>query len=99
MLRTLRTVQRFTPVPIEARIAGSTTTAANAAISTALIPPKPMLRRKVSGNSSRPESAAATVSAETATVLPAVSTVRRVASIESCPPASSSRKRPTISRP
>lgn len=79
----MRTLHRFTRVPRVARIAGSTITAATAAMSTALIPTTPMLRKKVNGKSSSPDIAAATVIAETATVLPAVRIVRRVASATS----------------
>ena len=49
------------------------------AISTAAMPPYPMLRRKPCGKISRLESAAATVSPENITVRPAVVIVRRIA--------------------
>ena len=59
------------------------------------MPPKPIDRRKVCGNSSSEASATATVRPEKATVRPAVAIVTRTASPVVRPPSSSSRKRLT----
>jgi hypothetical protein len=66
----------FTRVPSTASSAGSVTSAAVAASSATAAPPIPIENRKRCGNTSSDASAAATISAEKATVRPAVRRVR-----------------------
>jgi hypothetical protein len=76
-LRRMRSA--FTLGPRTASSAGSTVSAASMSTATVATPPKPIERRKSSGNSIRLVSASATVMPETATVRPAVATVRATA--------------------
>ena len=66
-----RTVQRFTPCPIAARMAGRTTTAPSAAGPTTAIPASANERRKYGSKTSSATRLAATVMAENSTVRPA----------------------------
>jgi hypothetical protein len=85
------------------RIAGSTVIAATIAITTAAMPPYPMLLRKTWGNTSRLDIDAATTSPENITVRPAVASVRAtacrgLAGSSGGSSASSSRNRLTMKR-
>jgi hypothetical protein len=94
-----RTDSESTFGPSIASSAGSSVRAATMATRTALIPPKPIDRRKTCGKISRPASAIATVTPETATVRPAVAMVRASAvSVSGCLRISS-RNRLTMNRP
>ncbi len=76
-----------------------TVSAATAAISTAEIPPYPIDLRNTCGNTSSPASDTATVTAENATVRPAVRNVLVTAVCTSSPRPISSRNRLTMNSP
>ena len=94
-----RTDRASTFGPSIASSAGSSVSAAIIAISTALMPPKPMERRNTCGKISSPAREIATVTPETATVRPAVAIVRASAVSTSGCAWISSRKRLTTNRP
>ena len=82
-------------VPHIASSAGATASEATAATIATLAPAMPIERAKPRGKTVSVPSAAATVTAENATVRPAVAIVVRTAACRAAPPASSSRKRVT----
>jgi hypothetical protein len=94
-----RTDSASTFGPSIASSAGRSVRAASIAIRTALIPPKPIERRKTCGKISSPASDTATVIPETATVRPAVAIVRASAVWVSGCRRISSRNRLTMNSP
>ena len=91
------TARRFTRGPSQARRAGSSTSAPSSAAATASTPPTATLRSSGTGTHVITARLTATVSPETQTARPAVSSVTTTASATVRPRASSSRKRWTRS--